>query len=76
MREAVNGDYRGAFLLQYRNLENVMRVLGMLLVPALVAVLSGCVVTPRGYGVRPRVAVVAPVPVVVVRPAYYYRYRW
>lgn len=54
-----------------------MKIWTKLLIPAVVSVLSGCVVVPGGYYARgPRVAVVAPVPVVVVRPAYYGRYRW
>jgi len=42
-----------------------------LLIPLSIIAMSGCVVTPygyRGYYYGPRVAVVAPAPVVVVRP--------
>jgi starvation-inducible outer membrane lipoprotein len=54
-----------------------MKIWTKLLIPVAFMVLSGCVVVPRGYHAGgPRVAVVAPVPVVVVRPAYYGRYRW
>ena len=35
--------------------------------------LSGCVVTPVGYGPRAYVGVVAPAPVVVVRGGYFIR---
>jgi hypothetical protein len=51
-----------------------MRRLLKLLIPLslMATVMSGCVVAPAGYYHRgyygPRVAVVAPVPVVVVRP--------
>lgn len=49
-----------------------MRKLCMLLIPMSIIALSGCVVAPygyhRGYYYGPRVAVVAPAPVVVVRP--------
>jgi hypothetical protein len=55
-----------------------MRKLLFLTVPMALALLGGCVVAPvgppRGYYGGPRVAIVAPAPVVVVRP--YYRYRW
>ncbi len=47
-----------------------MKQLLILLIPVSFLAISGCVVTPYGqrgyYG--PRVAVVAPAPVVVVRP--------
>jgi hypothetical protein len=41
-----------------------------LLIPLSIIAMSGCVVTPYGYRgyYGPRVAVVAPAPVVVVRP--------
>jgi hypothetical protein len=49
-----------------------MRRLVKLLIPISIIALSGCVVAPYGYYHRgyygPRVAVVAPAPVVVVRP--------
>jgi hypothetical protein len=50
-----------------------MKRLFMLLIPLSLVAMSGCVVAPygyhRGYGYYgPRVAVVAPAPVVVVRP--------
>jgi hypothetical protein len=50
-----------------------MRKLLMLLIPMSIIAMSGCVVAPygyyhRGYYYGPRVAVVAPAPVVVVRP--------
>jgi hypothetical protein len=50
-----------------------MKRLFMLLLPLTLAAMSGCVVAPyggyhRGYYYGPRVAVVAPAPVVVVRP--------
>jgi hypothetical protein len=51
-----------------------MRKLFMLLIPISIIAMSGCVVAPYGYGYHrgyyygPRVAVVAPAPVVVVRP--------
>jgi hypothetical protein len=54
-----------------RQLEDAMRKLFMLLIPMSIVALSGCVVAPYGYHrgyYGPRVAVVAPVPVVVVRP--------
>jgi hypothetical protein len=42
----------------------------MLLIPMSFLAIAGCVVTPYGYRgyYGPRVAVVAPAPVVVVRP--------
>jgi hypothetical protein len=48
-----------------------MRILLKLLIPISIIAMSGCVVAPYGhhrgyYG--PRVAIVAPAPVVVVRP--------
>jgi Zn-dependent protease len=50
----------------------VMKRLAILLIPLSFMALSGCVVAPYGYYHRgwygPRVAVVAPAPVVVVRP--------
>ena len=48
-----------------------MKWLFMLLIPVSFLAISGCVVSPygyRGYYGGPRVAVVAPAPVVVVRP--------
>jgi hypothetical protein len=49
-----------------------MRRLVKLLIPISIIAMSGCVVAPYGYYHRgyygPRVAVVAPAPVVVVRP--------
>ena len=48
-----------------------MKRLRMLLIPLTLVVMSGCVVAPYGYHrgyYGPRVAVVAPAPVVVVRP--------
>jgi hypothetical protein len=51
--------------------EDAMRKLFMLLIPMSIVALSGCVVAPYGYHrgyYGPRVAVVAPAPVVVVRP--------
>jgi hypothetical protein len=51
--------------------EDVMRKLLMLLIPISIMAMSGCVVAPYGYHrgyYGPRVAVVAPAPVVVVRP--------
>ena len=55
-----------------------MRTMMKILVPVGFSLLAGCVVVPAGPPrayVGPRVAVVAPAPVVVVRPYYYYRYR-
>jgi hypothetical protein len=52
-------------------LEDVMRKLFKLLIPISIIAMSGCVVAPYGYThgyYGPRVAVVAPAPVVVVRP--------
>jgi hypothetical protein len=52
-------------------LEDVMRRLLKLLIPISIIAMSGCVVAPYGYYrgyYGPRVAVVAPAPVVVVRP--------
>jgi hypothetical protein len=52
-------------------LEDVMRRLFKLLIPISIIAMSGCVVAPYGYHrgyYRPRVAVVVPAPVVVVRP--------
>jgi hypothetical protein len=51
--------------------EDAMRKLFMLLIPMSIVALGGCVVAPYGYHrgyYGPRVAVVAPAPVVVVRP--------
>ena len=52
--------------------EDVMRRLFNLLIPISIVAMSGCVVAPygyhRGYYYGPRVAIVAPAPVVVVRP--------
>jgi hypothetical protein len=48
-----------------------MRRLFKLLIPISIIVMSGCVVAPYGYHrgyYGPRVAVIAPAPVVVVRP--------
>jgi hypothetical protein len=49
-----------------------MKRIVMLLIPLTLVAMSGCVVAPYGYYHRgyygPRVAVVAPAPVVVVRP--------
>lgn len=48
-----------------------MRRFFMLLIPMSLIAMSGCVVAPYGYHrgyYGPRVAVVAPAPVVVVRP--------
>jgi hypothetical protein len=48
-----------------------MRRLFKLLIPISIIAMSGCVVAPYGYQrgyYGPRVAVVAPAPVVVVRP--------
>jgi hypothetical protein len=52
---------------------DVMKRLMMILIPLALMAMSGCVVAPYGYYHRPyyygaRVAVVAPAPVVVVRP--------
>jgi hypothetical protein len=63
----------GAFItLRPIILEDVMKRLIMLLIPVGILAMSGCVVAPygyhRGYHYGPRVAVVAPVPVLVVRP--------
>jgi hypothetical protein len=56
----------------YNFLEDVMSKLLKLLIPLSIIAMSGCVVAPygyhRGYYYGPRVAVVAPAPVVVVRP--------
>ena len=52
-------------------LEDAMRKLFMLLIPMSIVALSGCVVAPYGYHrgyYGPRVAVIAPAPVVVIRP--------
>ena len=53
-----------------------MKVILTLVAAAMgLSALSGCVVVPaRGYVVGPRVAVVAPVPYVAVRPYYYHYY--
>jgi len=48
-----------------------MKRMFMLLIPLALAAMSGCVVAPYGYHrgyYGPRVAVVAPAPVLVVRP--------
>ncbi len=49
-----------------------MRKVFMLLIPIGIISMSGCVVAPygyhRGYYHGPRVAIVAPAPLVVVRP--------
>jgi hypothetical protein len=52
-------------------MEDVMRRLFKLLIPISIVAMSGCVVAPYGYHrgyYGPPVAVVAPAPVVVVRP--------
>jgi hypothetical protein len=52
-------------------LEDVMLRLFKLLIPISILAMNGCVVAPYGYHrgyYGPRVAVVAPAPVVVVRP--------
>jgi hypothetical protein len=58
--------------LSVKNLsEDVMQRLLKLLIPISIIAMSGCVVAPYGYHrgyYGPRVAVVAPAPVVVVRP--------
>jgi hypothetical protein len=53
-------------------MNRMLKTLGSIL---LLATAAGCVVVPahRGYWGGPRVAVVAPAPVVVLRP---YRYGW
>jgi hypothetical protein len=51
--------------------EDAMRKLFMLLIPMSIVALSGCVVAPYGYHrgyYGPRIAVIAPAPVVVIRP--------
>jgi hypothetical protein len=49
-----------------------MKTLFKLLIPVSIIAMSGCVVAPygyhRGYWYGPRAAVVAPAPVVVIRP--------
>jgi len=56
-----------------------MNTLLKLLIPLAIVAMSGCVVAPYGYGYHrgyygagyygaPRVAIIAPAPVVVVRP--------
>jgi hypothetical protein len=48
-----------------------MKILLKLLIPVSLLAMTGCVVAPYGYHrgyYGPRVAVVAPAPVVVVRP--------
>jgi hypothetical protein len=48
-----------------------MKTLFKLLIPVSIIAMSGCVVAPYGYHrgyYGPRVAIVAPAPVVVVRP--------
>jgi len=47
-----------------------MKRLFMLLIPLSLVAMSGCVVAPypRHYYFAPRVAVIAPAPVLVVRP--------
>jgi hypothetical protein len=59
-------------LLKSKLLEDVMRTLFKLLIPMSIVAMSGCVVAPYGYhrGYYAPVAVVAPAPVVVVRPYY------
>ena len=71
--QAVIARLGGAFfILRPINLEDVMKRLIMLLIPVGILAMSGCVVAPygyhRGYYYGPRVAVVAPAPLVVVRP--------
>jgi hypothetical protein len=52
-----------------------MKRMFTLLIPASLLLLAGCVVAPaRGYYDGPRAVVVAPAPVVVVRPYGWYRY--
>jgi hypothetical protein len=51
-----------------------MRTIFKILIPVAISALYGCVVVPPRAYVGPRVAVVAPAPVVVLRP-YYYRYH-
>ncbi len=54
-----------------------MRTMAITMVLAAFSLLAGCVVVPaHAYVVRPRVVAVAPAPVVVVRPHYYYYRRW
>jgi len=51
-----------------------MKTLFKLLIPVSLIAMTGCVVAPYGYHrgyYGPRVAVVAPAPVVVVRPYHY-----
>lgn len=73
----IRGRVAALYSSKIRHLEFVMKIWAKLLIPAAIMMLSGCVVVPRGYYAGgARVAVVAPVPVVVVRPAYYGRYRW
>jgi hypothetical protein len=51
--------------------EIIMRSLFKLLIPISIIAMSGCVVAPYGYHrgyYGPRVAVIAPAPVLVVRP--------
>ena len=48
-----------------------MKTLVKLLIPMSLLVMAGCVVAPYGYHrgyYRPHVAVIAPAPIVVVRP--------
>jgi hypothetical protein len=56
---------------------HLMKTLFKLLIPLTIVAVSGCVVAPYGYGYHrgyygyyggPRVAIVAPAPVLVVRP--------
>jgi hypothetical protein len=60
--------------LRHKYQERVMRRLVKYLIPLslMVAAMTGCVVAPAGYYHRgyygPRVAVIAPAPVVVIRP--------
>jgi hypothetical protein len=60
------------FLLRSITWEDDMKRLIMLLIPVGILAMSGCVVAPygyhRGYHYGPRVGVVVPAPVVVVRP--------
>lgn len=51
--------------------ETLMKTIFKLLIPLSLVAMTGCVVAPYGYHrgyYGPRVAVVAPAPVVVVRP--------
>jgi hypothetical protein len=59
------------YLRTKKPLEDVMKTLFKLLIPVSIIAMSGCVVAPYGYHrgyYGPRGAIVAPAPVVVVRP--------